>query len=89
MFLAKVHFVKNLMLVLCITIIGEFHNVDAVSVNARIANGQKAEENDFPYQVALKSSNIYFFKFYSKISRCAGSIISLTWILTAAHCVNE
>lgn len=45
---------------------------------SRIVGGQFAEKNQFPYQVALlKDGRLY----------CGGSVLSKTWVVTAAHCL--
>jgi secreted trypsin-like serine protease len=43
----------------------------------RITGGSPADRGQFPWQVALIIDNIYF---------CGASLISSTWVLTAAHC---
>ena len=45
----------------------------------KITGGTTAAISDFPWQVFLIAGN----------SRCGGSIISDTWILTAAHCTKD
>ena len=47
--------------------------------NNKITGGTTAPISDFPWQVYLISGN----------SACGGSIISDTWILTAAHCAMD
>lgn len=47
----------------------------------RIANGQDAERNQFPYEIYITTN---FGS--SSMETCGGSIISPTWILTAASC---
>lgn len=46
--------------------------------SSRIFGGDFAKDSQFPHQIAI---------IYKKQLRCGGSIISSTWILTAAHCV--
>lgn len=43
----------------------------------RITNGQAASDGQFPYQVGLSLNGVW----------CGGSLISTTYVLTAAHCV--
>eukprot|EP00918_Siedleckia_nematoides_P006508 GHVU01014173.1.p1 GENE.GHVU01014173.1~~GHVU01014173.1.p1 ORF type:complete len:268 (+),score=15.85 GHVU01014173.1:69-872(+) len=59
-----------LSLVLSVT---EAQNVE----ESRIVGGQNAKPNEFPYQVSLQQSGKHF---------CGGSIISQSWVVTAAHC---
>jgi len=46
----------------------------------RIVGGQEATPNSYPWAVVLKIDFTYL---------CGGSIISASWVLTAAHCVDE
>ena len=48
----------------------------------RIVGGKEAEVNEYPWMVNL-IMEISIIKF-----TCGGSLISDSWILTAAHCVN-
>lgn len=51
-------------------------------LQGRIVNGNEAESKQFPYQVSLRSVS-------SKgASICGGSIISSSFVLTAAHCTK-
>ncbi|XP_070816866.1 chymotrypsin A-like [Chaetodon trifascialis] len=49
-----------------------------VSGYARIVNGEEAVPHSWPWQVSLQRSNGFHF--------CGGSVISETWVVTAAHC---
>ncbi|XP_044314038.1 serine protease 1-like [Drosophila rhopaloa] len=52
------------------------------SIEGRITNGKDAVADQFPYQVGLSFSS-------SKGSWwCGGSIISNSWVVTAAHCTD-
>jgi len=44
----------------------------------RIIGGEKAEVNEYPWMVRVKTG----------IFTCGGSLISDSWILTAAHCIH-
>lgn len=44
----------------------------------RIAGGEEAETEDFPYQVSLR---------YEGLHVCGGALVSRTHVLSAAHCV--
>lgn len=48
----------------------------------RIVGGRQVDPHEYPWQVALVRGN-------STRPYCGGSIISDSWILTAAHCLNR
>ena len=52
----------------------------AIQAQERIVGGVEADLHEYPWQVALVSSN--------GDGYCGGSIISDQWILTAAHCLE-
>lgn len=59
----------------------EEHAVDTAS--EAIVGGQNAQPGQFPWQISLQR------KFGRQFSHtCGGSILSQTWVVTAAHCVQ-
>jgi secreted trypsin-like serine protease len=46
----------------------------------RIVGGVKVDIEEYPHQVSVQSSRGLF---------CGGSIVAASWVLTAAHCVDE
>ncbi|KAJ8976731.1 hypothetical protein NQ317_004282 [Molorchus minor] len=50
------------------------------TLDGRIVGGDNADIAKYPYQVSLQYYGSHF---------CGGSIISSTWILTAAHCMES
>ncbi|XP_055536540.1 brachyurin-like [Wyeomyia smithii] len=49
----------------------------------RVTNGQQATPGQFPYQIALLST------FSGGTGLCGGTVLTTTFILTAAHCVQN
>lgn len=57
------------------------------SISIRIIGGDAASISDAPWQVALLDRNYGSNDYDAQI--CGGSILSSTWIITAAHCVSD
>ncbi|EDW56328.1 serine protease SP24D [Drosophila sechellia] len=49
-------------------------------LNGRVVGGEDAVKNQFPHQVSLRNAGSH---------SCGGSILTRTYILTAAHCVTN
>ncbi|VEN45021.1 unnamed protein product [Callosobruchus maculatus] len=64
--------------VLCLLALGNLDATPLQKVGPRIIGGHDTKIEDHPYQVGLIVDNEF---------SCGASIISPTWLLTAAHCV--
>ncbi|XP_065363276.1 chymotrypsin BI-like [Calliphora vicina] len=56
--------------------------VQTIATNERIISGSQAAVNQFPWHVLLKRDEF-------DVLLCGGSLISNSWVLSAAHCFNN
>lgn len=64
------------------------NTISDFSPDGRITGGHVASSNQFPYMAFLLIS-YWSDEEELKMRRCAGSIISNVYILTAAHCIEK
>ncbi|HIG30472.1 MAG TPA: trypsin-like serine protease, partial [Verrucomicrobiales bacterium] len=55
-------------------------------ISRRIIGGQATSSNEYPWMVALVSSDT---DDLTQAQFCGGTLIHPDWVLTAAHCVEE
>jgi secreted trypsin-like serine protease len=60
-----------------------------ISAQQNIIGGNNTTIGENPWQVSLRSTNTYHIVEIRNQHLCGGSILSPTWILTAAHCVTN
>ena len=66
------------------------------SAIAKIVNGKVADDNEYPWQVALYKFNAHIWENivlgeidFRPYVRCGGTLINDQWVLTAAHCTEK
>ncbi|XP_063923859.1 chymotrypsin BI-like [Zophobas morio] len=70
---------KHLLLLTITTV----YSLPQQKLNPRIFNGEPATKGQFPWQVGL------YIPRNTGLTFCGGSLISDTWVLTAAHCLAD
>ena len=60
-----------------------------VAPAAAIADGEPAQEGQFPFAVQLRMDDITRSDGTTYDSACSGGLISPTWIMTAGHCFHD
>ncbi|XP_073502340.1 transmembrane protease serine 9-like [Phyllobates terribilis] len=66
-------------LLLALGIVMTTTSVDGHQMMSRVVGGQNADPGEWPWQVSLK---------YAASIVCGGALISPTWVVSAAHCVD-
>ncbi|XP_073502342.1 transmembrane protease serine 9-like [Phyllobates terribilis] len=66
-------------LLLALGIVITTASVDGHQMMSRVVGGQNADPGEWPWQVSLK---------YAASIVCGGALISPTWVVSAAHCVD-
>jgi len=74
----------KILLIMLFTVAVSFQAMADTSIASRIIGGSEASTGEFPFQVAIAEDHGSTYSVF-----CGGTILSSTWILTAAHCMAD